>query len=124
MAPSPRKLIVPAWVDEMHQYTASAFRIFTSLADVQLPPDAWLAWTNGLRTDPRYHWNDLTRQAINRARDEGGMIWREIAVVLEGDEEAADRVERKQKWRNDAWEDFQAGVGEFQVSPSGGMPPV
>ena len=110
----------------MAETRAMAHAIFEALLDhatQRLPPDEALAWISGLRGDPRHHWSEPTRVAINRARSVG-LSWRRIAMATEGtdNEDEANRVQSKQRWRNQAWEDFQAGVGEFQVRPNGGMP--
>ncbi len=110
----------------MAETTALARKLYDALVAVMAdqPADVRLAWASGLREDPRHHWADLTRRAINDARADG-LSWREVSQITEGDdtEECAARVQSKQYWRNKAWEDFQAGVGEFQVPP-GGMPTV
>lgn len=127
MAPSPRKEIDPTWAAKMADLTALAQSIFLTLEaySLTLPPDEGLAWVTGLRGDPRYHWSEPTRLAIERAR-EAGLIGREIAQITEGtdDPAVANRVMMKQLWRNEAKTDFDDGVGEFQVDPSGGAPAV
>jgi hypothetical protein len=126
MTPSPAKIIDPEWAARMADMTQLANSVFTALttwADT-LPPDEALAWITGLRGDPRYHWSEPTRIAIERARN-AGLIGREIAQITEGtdDPTVANRVMMKQAWRNRAKVDFDAGVGEFQVDP-GGMPSI
>lgn len=111
----------------MAETKAMARAIYEALVKMAAdwPADKRLAWASGLREDPRHHWADLTRRSINEARDEGGLSWREVSQITEDDdsEACAARVQAKQHWRNKAWEDFQAGLGEFQLPP-GGMPSV
>lgn len=126
MAPSPAKTIDPNWAARMAQLTELAQSIFQTLEAyaLTLPPDEGLAWISGLRGDPRYHWSEPTRVAIERART-AGLIWREIAQITEGTDDpvVANQVNAKQVWRNEAKADFDDGVGEFQADP-GGMPSV
>ena len=128
MAPAPRKDIDPTWAQKMADTRRMATAIFEALLSYteRLPPDEALAFISGLRGDPRYHWAEPTRLAIEAARA-AGLTWREVAVASEGDESAEGRVASKQHWRNEAHGDFQAGVGPFQPANdpgSGGMPAV
>jgi hypothetical protein len=127
MAPAPREEIDPDWAAHMADITRLARRIYDGLVAIMADedPDVRLAWASGLRQDPRHHWAELTRTAINDARD-AGWSWRAIAQITEGtdDPTVASRVTSKQQWRNQQAEDFAAGVGEFQVDPNGGPPGV
>jgi hypothetical protein len=126
MAPRKRTEIDPDWEAEMAQereaarldYEDARARARARCGDRL---DLFGAWVSGFRGDERYHWAEPSREVINELR-EAGYIWREVAVITEGNEEAADSVERKQAWRNQAFEEFHFGVGEFNGPDSGGPP--
>lgn len=106
--PPPRKAVDLSWADSMHEITRTAQEAFAALAALQDEgkPDCHLAWVTGLRQE--HPWAELTRTAINAARV-AGLSWREIAVITEGDGSSADRVERKQAWRNESFELYNLG---------------
>jgi hypothetical protein len=128
MAPYARKEIDSDWVAEMAEERGMARRDFEgTMARARARCgdrlDRFGAWVSGFRGDERYHWAEPTREVINELRADG-WTWRQTAVITEGDEEAADRVERKQAWRNQCFEEFHAGVGEFNGPDSGGVPSI
>lgn len=112
--PPNRKEVDPKWAASMNEITDLAHRIFSALVKRQDPvaaPDCFLAWVTGLRQapePPEADWDELTRNAVNGARV-AGLSWREIAVITERDESAADRAERRQAWRNQRFETHHLG---------------
>jgi hypothetical protein len=128
MAPRERKEIDPDWAIKMDDERRAAHQDFEgAMARARARCgdrlDRFGAWVSGFRGDERYHWAEPTREVINELR-EAGYIWREVAVITEGNEETADQVERKQAWRNQCYEEFHAGVGEFNGPDSGGIPSI
>jgi hypothetical protein len=128
MAPRERKEFDPAWETEMAEERALAHRDYEEArararARCADRLDRFGAWVSGFRGDERYHWAEPSREVINELR-EAGYIWREVAVITEGNETAADQVERKQAWRNQCFEEFHAGLGEFNGPDSGGPPTI
>ncbi len=128
MAAAPqRREIQPAFAARTDRIRARYRRLYDALLeaapDPTEDPAGYIAAVFGLRDDPRMHWAERCRQAVNIGRD-AGMTWREIAVASEGDPLAEGRCQSKQQWRNEAHADFVAGVGEHQLPESGGMPGV
>lgn len=82
--------------------SASRHRELLDAGPTDDPLDS-LAWKAGSLPDPQFSFDNDLRERIERAR-ESRYTWREIASALgEGeDDEAAQRVADRQKWRNRA----------------------
>lgn len=95
MPSNQRKEVDTEWAHSMHEITALAQAILNALVAQEDTgkADCFLAWVTGL------HHAELMRTAVDNARA-AGLSWREIAVITEGNGDAANRAERKQAWRS------------------------